>query len=86
MTEIWSSSNKKECCLIIFLTLSKAEKVKKRLVNISVSVEVDGGTIKVIVLANKIIQSIELAESFLKENGKEGKEDLLGVAINKVLD
>ncbi len=70
----------------IFEAQQKAEEVKKRLGNISVSAEVEGGAIKVTATANKLIQSIEIEEDFLKENGKEGIEDLLVVAINKVLE
>jgi DNA-binding protein YbaB len=70
----------------IFEAQQKAEEVKKRLANISVSAEVEGGAIKVTASANKIIKSIEIEENFLKENGKEGIEDLLVVAINKALD
>lgn len=70
----------------IFEAQQKAEEVKKRLANISVIAEVEGGAIKVTATANKLIQSIEIEEDFLKENGKEGIEDLLVVAINKALD
>nr|MBC7614046.1 YbaB/EbfC family nucleoid-associated protein [Pseudopedobacter sp.] len=70
----------------IFEAQQKAEEVKKRLANISVVAEVEGGAIKVTATANKLIQSIEIKEDFLKENGKEGIEDLLVVAINKALD
>nr|MBC7613038.1 YbaB/EbfC family nucleoid-associated protein [Pseudopedobacter sp.] len=70
----------------IFEAQQKAEEVKKRLANISVVAEVEGGAIKVTATANKLIQSIEIEEDFLKENGKEGIEDLLVVAINKALD
>ncbi|MBU0695724.1 MAG: YbaB/EbfC family nucleoid-associated protein [Bacteroidetes bacterium] len=70
----------------IFEAQQKAEEVKKRLANISVVAEVEGGAIKVTATANKLIQSIEIEEDFLKENGKEGIEDLLVVAINKALE
>jgi DNA-binding protein YbaB len=63
----------------------KAEEVKKRLENISVSAEVEGGAIKVVALASKAIKSIEIDENFIAENGKEALEELLVIAINKVL-
>jgi DNA-binding protein YbaB len=70
----------------IFEAQQQAEEVKKRLANISVSAEVEGGAIKVTASANKLIKSIEIEEDFLKENEKEGLEELLVVAINKALD
>ncbi|MDA9554980.1 YbaB/EbfC family nucleoid-associated protein [Pelobium sp.] len=69
----------------IFEAQQKAEEVKKRLESISISAEVEGGAIKVTALASKTIKSIEISEDFLTENGKEGLEDLLVVAINKAL-
>ncbi len=42
----------------IFEAQQKAEEVKKRLGNISVSAEVEDGAIKVTATANKLIQSI----------------------------
>lgn len=64
----------------------KAEEVKKRLENISVTAEVEGGAIKVVALASKAIKSIEIDDNFLAENGKEGLEELLVIAINKALE
>lgn len=69
----------------IFEAQQKAEEVKKRLDNITVIADAEGGAIKVTATANKVIKSIEIDEEFLKENGKEGLEDVLVVAINKVL-
>ncbi len=69
----------------ILAAQQKAEEVKKRLENISVISEVEGGAIKVIATASKSIKSIEIDEKFLAENGKEGLEELLVVAINKAL-
>lgn len=53
-------------------TQQKAEEVKKRLENISVTAEVEGGAIKVIALASKAIKSIEIDDNLLAKNGKEG--------------
>lgn len=69
----------------IFEAQQKAEEVKKRLENISVTAEVEGGAIKVVALASKAIKSIEIDGNFLAENGKEGLEELLVIAINKAL-
>ncbi len=70
----------------IFEAQQKAEEVKKRLDDIILSAEVEDGAIKVTATANKNIRSIEIDENFIKENGKEGVEDMLVVAINKVLE
>ncbi|MEO5911309.1 MAG: YbaB/EbfC family nucleoid-associated protein [Pelobium sp.] len=69
----------------IFEAQQKAEEVKKRLESIAVTAEVEGGAIKVTATASKTITSIEIEDQFLAENDKEGLEELLVVAINKVL-
>ena len=69
----------------LFEAQQKAEEVKKRLENISVSAEVENGAIKVSATASKTITFIEINPNFITENGVEGLEDLLVVAINKVL-
>ena len=63
----------------------KAEEVKKRLETVILSEEAEGGAIKVTATAGKTIKSITIDENFLKENGVEGLEDVLIVALNKVL-
>jgi DNA-binding YbaB/EbfC family protein len=63
----------------------KAEEVKQRLENISVTGEAENGAIKVIANANKNVKSIEIKEDFLAQTDKEGLEELLVVAINKAL-
>ncbi|RKD19051.1 hypothetical protein BCY91_14340 [Pelobium manganitolerans] len=69
----------------LFEAQQKAQEVKKRLDGITVSEEAEGGTIKITATANKEIKSISISEDFLKENGAEGLEDVLVVAINKAL-
>lgn len=64
----------------------KAEEVKKRLDNITVSGEAEGGKIRVTATGNKQIRSIEIAEDFLSSADKEELEELLVVAVNKALD
>jgi len=69
----------------LFEAQQKAEEIKKRLKNISISAEVENGAIKVSATASKTITSIEINPSFITENGIEGLEDVLVIAINKVL-
>ncbi len=69
----------------IFEAQQKAEEVKKRLETVTLSEQAEGGAIKVTATAGKTIKSISINESFLKENGIEALEDVLVVAINKVL-
>ena len=64
----------------------KAEEIKNSLDKISVRSEVEGGKIKVIATANKAIISIEIDPEFLKATGREELEELLVVAVNKVLN
>jgi DNA-binding YbaB/EbfC family protein len=63
----------------------KAGEVKKRLDGITVSGEAEGGKIRVTANGNKVIQSINIDEDFLKEADKEELEELLIVAINKAI-
>ncbi len=63
----------------------KAEEAKKRLDNITVSADAEGGAVKVVATASKTIKSIEIDEKFMEENGKEGLEEVLVIAINKAL-
>lgn len=63
----------------------KAEEAKKRLENITVSADAEGGAVKVVATASKTIKSIEIDEKFMEENGKEGLEEVLVIAINKAL-
>lgn len=64
----------------------KAEEVKKRLENITVTGESESGKIKVISNGNKLITSIEIDQTFLSSADKEELEELLIVATNKALE
>ena len=70
----------------IFEAQQKAEEAKKRLAHITVNAEVEGGAIKVVATASKTIKSIEIDEKFIEDNGKEGLEEILVIAINKALE
>ncbi len=67
----------------IFEAQQKAEEIKKRLENISVTGEAENGAIKVVSSANKSIKSIEINDEFFKDTDKEQLEELLVVALNK---
>jgi len=69
----------------LFQAQQKAEEVKKRLDNISVSGEAEGGLIKVTSTANKEIKSISIDPAFYAEVELEELEELLVVALNKAL-
>ena len=64
----------------------KAGEMKKRLDGISVSGTAEGGKITVVANGNKVVQSINIAEEFLKAADKEELEELLIVAINKAME
>lgn len=70
----------------LFEAQQKAEEIKKRLDTISVSSEVEGGKIKVIVTANKHITSISIDPGFLANTDVEELEELLTTAVNKALE
>ena len=63
----------------------KAGEVKQRLDAITVTGTAEGGKITVQANANKLVKSIAIDESFLKEADKEELEELLVVAINKAM-
>lgn len=63
-----------------------AEEIKKRLDNISVSAEVEGGKIRITSTANKRITGISIDPDLLGSADQEELEELLVIAINKVLD
>ena len=69
----------------LFEAQQKADEVKKRLDGITVSGTAEGGKITVTANGNKVIQSINIDEEFLKTVDKEELEELLQVAINKAL-
>ena len=63
----------------------QAEEIKKRLDNIIVTGEAEGGKIKVTATGNKQITAIDIEEVFFKEADKEELEELLVVALNKAI-
>jgi DNA-binding protein YbaB len=63
-----------------------AEEIKKRLDNISVSADVEGGKIRITSTANKRITGLTIDPEFLASTDREELEDLLLTAMNKVLD
>jgi hypothetical protein len=70
----------------LFEAKQKAEEVKKRLDGLTVSGSAEGGKITVTANGNKVIQSININEEFLKDADKEELEELLIVATNKALE
>ncbi|MFI5157302.1 MAG: YbaB/EbfC family nucleoid-associated protein [Sphingobacteriales bacterium] len=64
----------------------KAGEVKKRLDAISVTGTAEGGKITVNANANKVIQSINIDETFFADADREELEELLLVAINKAME
>ena len=69
----------------LFEAQQKAGEVKKRLDDITVSANAEGGKITVTANGNKVIQSIDIDEDFLKSVDREELEELLLVAVNKAL-
>ena len=65
---------------------AKAGEVKQRLDAVSVTGTAEGGKITVAATGNKVIQSINIDEDFLKDANKEELEELLLVAVNKALE
>lgn len=63
-----------------------AEEIKKRLDNISVAAEVEGGKIRISATANKRITGVHIDPEFLGSADAEELEDLLLTAMNKVLE
>ncbi len=69
----------------LFQAQQKAEEIKARLSNISVSGEAEGGKVKVIASANKEIKEITISDELFAEGDKGQVEELLMVALNKAL-
>jgi DNA-binding protein YbaB len=70
----------------LFEAQQKAGEVKQRLDAISVTGTAEGGKIVVTANANKVIQSVTIADDFYKDADKEEIEELLVVAINKAME
>ena len=70
----------------LFQAQQKADEVKARLANISVSGEAEGGKIRVVSSANKEIREITIDPEFLAAADIEELEELLIVALNKALE
>jgi len=70
----------------LFEAQQKAGEVKQRLDGINVTGEAEGGKIVVTANGNKVLQSIAIDETFLKEADKEELEELLVLAVNKALE
>ena len=68
-----------------FEAQQKAVEIKKRLAQITVSSEVEGGKIRVSSTANKHITSVNIDTEFLRTADQEELEELLAAAINKTL-
>ena len=69
----------------LFEAQQKAGEVKQRLDNITVTGTAEGGKITVTANGNKVLQSINIEEAFLKEADKEQLEELLVLAVNKAI-
>ncbi|ERJ59544.1 YbaB/EbfC family nucleoid-associated protein [Sphingobacterium paucimobilis] len=69
----------------LFQAQQKAQEIKSRLDNISVSAEAEGGKVRVVATANKEIKEIVISDQLFEEGDKEQIEDLLLVALNKAL-
>lgn len=63
----------------------KAEEIKARLNNISVSGDAEGGKIRVVATANKEIKEVHISDELFVEGDKEQIEELMIVALNKAL-
>ena len=64
----------------------KMEETKKRLDSVYVDAEAESGMIKVTATANMKITNISISDELMKNTDKEAIEDLVIVAINKVLE
>lgn len=69
----------------LFQAQQKAQEIKARLDNISVTGDAEGGKVRVVASANKEIKEVHISEELFAEGDKEQVEDLLLVALNKAL-
>lgn len=63
----------------------KAEEIKKRLDQVMVMGEAEGGAIKVTATANREVTDVSIDSDFLANADKEELEELLTVAINHAM-
>ncbi|MGV3761662.1 YbaB/EbfC family nucleoid-associated protein [Parapedobacter sp.] len=63
----------------------KAEEIKKRLDQVMVAGEAEGGAIKVIATANREVTDVRIDPAFLAHVDREQLEELLAVAINNAM-
>ena len=63
----------------------KAEEIKRRLYNITLVGEVEGGLSKVVATANKEVTEVSIDQIFLANADKEELEELLVVAVNNAM-
>lgn len=69
----------------LFEAQKKADEIKKRLNDVSVSADINNRGITVIASANKEVKEISFDADFLEAASKEELEELLVVVVNKVL-
>lgn len=69
----------------LFEARQQAEAIKKRLDNITVEGEAEGGKIKVTATANKEVTHVAIDNSFFSTVDKEELEELLMVAVNNAM-
>ena len=69
----------------LFEARQKAEEIKKRLDQITVVGEAEGGQIKVTATANKEVTDISIADAFFESADREELQELLAVAVNKAI-
>ena len=64
----------------------KAGEVKTRLDAVTVTGIAEGGKITITANGNKVVQSVAIDDSLLKDTDKEQLEELLVIAINKAME
>ncbi len=62
---------------------NQTEEAKQKLDNIRIKAEAEGGLIKITATGNRLIKDIEISDKIVGD--KEALEDLMMVAINRVL-
>ncbi|MBS1763339.1 MAG: YbaB/EbfC family nucleoid-associated protein [Bacteroidetes bacterium] len=64
----------------------KIEEIKKRLDNITVTGESEGGKIIVEATGNNRVKSIQINDSLFKTGQREEVEELISIAVNRALE